>query len=154
MGADAPGENSGRTDRRSATDRLAWYERFRETLHTKTPDEFSRELPGLVEQLGTAAQSDPDSVRFLIGISLSRNETLLDYTLERVDQDGTVSTLKEPISTNHRYLTVPYPPDPHVDAAGLRGALLVSLEAQLRQADDEETGPSIARLWDQLHGER
>ncbi|MDX1744517.1 MAG: hypothetical protein R3324_01150 [Halobacteriales archaeon] len=154
MGADAPGDNSGTTDRPSASDRLVWYERFRETLKAKTPDEFARELPGLVDQLAETTRSAPDTDRFLIGVSLSRNETLLDYTLEQVQEDGGVSTLKEPISSNHRYVTVPYPPDPHVDAAGLRGALLVSLEAQLRQADDEKTDPSIARLWDQLHGER
>lgn len=155
MGADAPDDSTLRGPRRGESDveRLQWCERVRTALQEKTADDVARELPGLVDRLASVSSEVEDTRRFFVGVSLSRNDTLLDYSLSRVGGDATVETLKEPVSTDHRYLTFAYPPDPHFDAAALRGALLGTVEAHLRALTAKEDIPRIARLWDHLHGD-
>lgn len=126
-GDDRPGSSDGIVDR---------YEAVREQVRAMDPDAVDRQLPNLVATLADASADDEETLQFVVGVSFSQNDTLLDYSLDRlVDVDGLdrprVETLKPAVSLDHRYLTFPYPPDPQFDAGSLRGALIVSIEEEL-----------------------
>lgn len=130
------------------------YEAIRATLTESPAEDFVHQLPNLVEEIRTISRTNDDILRFQIGISFSRNQTLLDYHLSRVvaTENGTrVQETKSPVSQNHRYLQFTYPPDPEATADGLRGAVLAILDQELleiRQAQAQaESKESIADLW-------
>lgn len=139
------------------------------TLLDMDPDEVARQLPHLVETVVAESRFSEDTEKFVIGVSLSRNHTLLDYRLERVVVDDAydspwLETLKPAVSTSHEYLTFTYPPDPNFDAAALRGALLAVFEHERTRSpftrspseskDDGETETSgrLSNLLSQLVG--
>lgn len=105
----------------------------------------ARQLPHLAEQLAERAADDVSTLQFVVGVSSSRNQTLLDYRLDRwVETDDGVrrEVLKPPVSEQHRYVTFPYPPDPTLDEPALRGALLAAIERELavRGWPEDEAG--------------
>lgn len=111
------------------------HERIRETVRLMDADEVSRQLPNLVDTVASESANAPETAHFLIGVSFSRNDTLLDYRLDKyvVDERSgqpRYESLKSAISVEHVYLTFPYPPDPNFSADAFRGALLVEMEEQ------------------------
>lgn len=129
------------------------YRTIRDELVTTPADELAHQLPSLIEEIAEISQQD-DTVRFLAGVSFTQNYTLLDYHLDRVveTEDGRrVEEIKTAVSQNHRYLRFSYPADPAFDARALRGALLASLDRELRELeralDRAETDDSISDLW-------
>ncbi len=124
-------------DRARASDRLVdRYEAIRERVRAMDDDDVARQLPNLVTTVAEASTDAEATLQFVVGVSFSQNDTPLDYSLDRlVDVEELdrprVETLKPAVSPDHRYLTFPYPPDPHFDAGTLRGALLLSIEEEL-----------------------
>lgn len=142
---------------------------MRNTVLQMDDDTIARQLPHLVEEVAERSTDDVKTLQFVVGVSISRNETLLDYSLDRVVDHGQgdprLETLKPPVSDEHPYLTFPFPPDPTFDAETLRGALLASLDRQLAHhgwpspevadADGEDAdseGSWFAELRRQLRG--
>lgn len=139
------------------------YQDIRSTVIEMDADAVARQLPRLAETIATESVERDGVLSFVIGVSLSTNDTLLDYRLEALVEDGSdgphLETLKPAISRDHLYLTFSYPPDPHFDAGALRGALLEVIERCLHQADftrgpsePEETPPFSSRVSDLLTG--
>lgn len=140
------------------------YEAIRSAIREMEAREVARQLPNLVETVVSESTPPEDTVKFIIGISFSKNETLLDYRLERLVQLEEserlyLDVIKPAVTHEHHYITFAYPPDPHFDAAALRGALLVALErgferggARLEPTDTDsvdETGLSgrLSDIW-------
>ena len=136
---------------------------LRAALLDMDAEEMARQLPNLVETVAEHAADDVPTLQFVIGVSFSRNETLLDYRLDRlvvIDRLRTphLETLKPPVSARHEYLTFRYPPDPTFDAKSFRGALLAATERQLADRGwpmgDEEAnggeGDGPGSLWGEL----
>lgn len=120
------------------------YETIRSAVRQMEPDDITRQLPNLVDLVRTHSRNDEPTVRFIIGISFSQNETLFDYMLDQVREvDGTsqprFETLKPAVHDNHHYLVFAYPPDPQFDATTLRGALLTAIEDEATQMRGSST---------------
>lgn len=120
------------------------YETIRSAVRQMEPDDIARQLPHLIELIRTHSRNDEPTVRFVIGISFSRNETLFDYRLDRIaeiDESGQprYETLKPPVHDSHLYHVFAYPADPQFDAATLRGALLTAIEAEATQTRGSST---------------
>lgn len=110
------------------------YSEIQSNLASMPPEVIGRSLPNLVDTV--AAESSIEGTRrFRIGVSFSRQFRPLDYQLDRVyeSEEGgrAVESIKEPVSTNHRYLRFTYPRDPSFDACALRGALLAVVEGEI-----------------------
>lgn len=110
------------------------YSEIQSNLASMPAEVIDRSLPNLVDSVAAESTRD-DTRRFRIGVSFSRQYRPLDYQLDRVydDEDGDreVESIKEPVSTNHRYLRFTYPQDPSFDACALRGALLAVVEGEI-----------------------
>lgn len=131
-------------------DLAGWYADVRAALQEKPARDVARELPGLVDHL-----ADDDADHYVVGVSFTKNDTCLDYAVERVtvDDDGEprAETVKTPASGSHRYVQFTHPPDPGFDAAALRARLLGAVDEERRElANVEETGSSLADLWERL----
>lgn len=144
------------------------YAAVRSAVQAMDASEVARQLPNLVETIVAESTDSEDTVKFLIGISFSKNETLLDYRLERLvypeDADRPyLEAVKPAVTQEHIYVTFPYPPDPQFDAATLRGALLVALEKEFTRGattshqpdpDDEDDRDGLTRrisdFWRQI----
>lgn len=123
---------SGSSEETTKPDRL---ESFRAIVNDLEADEIDRQLPNLVETI-VERSAEPETEKFVIGISLSKSDTLLDYRLERLVRDEEIDhprleTLKPAVSGTHLYLTFPYPPDTRFTAEALRGAILTTIEKNL-----------------------
>lgn len=110
------------------------FDAIRSTVKSLDPQDVERQLPNLVKAV-VEKSSDPDTQMFVIGISSSKSDTLFDYRLERLVYDSDIEhnrleTLKPAVSSDHLYLTFPYPPDPNFTAESLRGAILTTIENQ------------------------
>ena len=143
---------------------------MRNTILAMDGRDVARQLPNLVEEVVERVDDDVRTLQFVVGVSVSRNATLLDYRLERLVDNGQPAprreTLKPPVSDSHRYLTFRLPPDPGFGPETLRGALLTALERDLadhgwpasraagRNGEDEATDDSwLAGLRRQLRGQ-
>lgn len=130
------------------------YRTIRDELVATPIDELGHQLSSLIRDITETSRRD-DTIRFLVGVSFTRNYTPLDYHLDRIvetENDGRhVEEVKAAISQNHRYLRFSYPADPEFDAPALRGALLASLDRELRDLertlDRAGTDDSISDLW-------
>lgn len=116
------------------------YEEIREILRQKTPEELDRELPGLIETVGTHSIGSQVTVRFVVGVSFTHQGTAFDYWLDRVidagdDRGLVIEEEKQAIDDDHRYVVFCFPPDRQFDAAGLRCALLATVEARIHEAE-------------------
>lgn len=122
----------------------ARFQAFRSTVKALDAQEVDRQLPNLVKTV-VDKSTDPETEMFVIGISFSKSETLLDYRLERLVDDGEIGqsrleTLKPAVSGTHLYLTFPYPPDSHFTADALRGAILTTIEKQVSSRSGGDPG--------------
>ncbi|MDX1744605.1 MAG: hypothetical protein R3324_01595 [Halobacteriales archaeon] len=110
------------------------YSEIQSNLASMSAEVIDRSLPNLVDAIETASSRETTR-RFRIGVSFSRQFRPLDYQLDRVyegDEGGReIESIKEPVSTKHRYLRFTYPPDPSFDACALRGALLAVVEGEI-----------------------
>lgn len=141
---------------------------MRSVLLEMPPEEVSRQLPNLVETIREESESSEDVQNFVIGVSFSKNDTLLDYRLERLVEypeydSPKLETVKPAVTGRHMYLTLVYPPDPKFDASTLRGALLTVIEQEhlppslsprrpsgnTGSVSDESSG-ILKRLWQSL----
>lgn len=131
-------------------------ESIRASVQRMDADTVGRQLPNLTDAIAREAQESGSQATLVIGIAFSKNDTLLDYRLDKVVADGDteprqLETLKAPVSTDLLYLTFPYPPDPYVDEEAIRGALLSALERSMFElepqadADSAEDGTSGER---------
>lgn len=147
------------------------FQNIRSTVREMDPDAVARQLPKLVELIADHSADDVPTIRFVVGVSFSQNETLFDYRLERlVPSDDSerplLETIKPAVNSDHFYLLFAYPPDPYFDASALRGALLGAIEDQIavlsssdgpHEADSlpvdeaDEGSTLISRLRAQLH---
>ena len=132
-------------------DLAGWYDDVRAALQAKPAADVARELPGLVDHL----TGDDEADHYVVGVSFTKNDTCLDYAVERVtvDEDGQphTETVKTPASGSHRYVQFTHPPDPQFDAAALRARLLGAVDRERRElANVEGTGSSLADLWERL----
>lgn len=130
------------------------YETIRSAVRQMEPDDIARQLPHLIDLVRTHSGSDEQTVRFVIGISFSQNETLFDYRIDRIaesDEAGQprYETLKPPVHDGHLYLVFAYPPDPNFDAATLRGALLTAIEDEATQTRGSSSRPDADRSTDE-----
>lgn len=128
------------------------YRALAESIRQDRPDDVGRQLPGLVDTIVSESVERPEIIRFHVGISVSANHTLFDYCLDRVsplnDENHRVEPIKEPISTEHHYLSFTYPRDPHFDVDGLRGALLSTLDRRIRELEGSTNDRGEDRLSD------
>lgn len=134
-------------------------ESIRASVQRMDADTVGRQLPNLTDAIAREARESGSHATLVIGIAFSKNDTLLDYRLDKVMADGEteprqLETLKAPVSTDLLYLTFPYPPDPYVDEEAVRGALLSALERSMFElgghtdADSSEDGtPSESGPW-------
>lgn len=131
---------------------------IRDQLKSTAPEDIRLQLPNLVETIREMS-ADPETVRFLLGVSFTRDYTPLDYRLERYhsaddDKGNQVEAVKVPVSSSHGYLTVVYPPDPQFDGRALRAALLTAVERNVHTLEADPTasvtGSRLADLWEQL----
>lgn len=116
------------------TPKFGRFEAFRSTVKDLDPRDVNRQLPNLVKTV-VEKSSDADTQMFVIGISFSKSDTLFDYRLERLVYDSEIDhnrleTLKPAVSSEHLYLSFPYPPDSNFTADALRGAILTTIENQ------------------------
>lgn len=135
------------------------YESIRDRLLEQSDLDIRHHLPNLVETLVEGA-NEPETVRFVVGVSFTRDHMPLDYRLERVYAPEEVDFLrreqmKTPVSQDHHYVQFVYPPDPHFDADALRAALLATIEGALQaieegQDADLSSGSSLSDLWADL----
>lgn len=130
------------------------FETIRSVVRHMDPDDISRQLPHLIDIVRSHSTNDDQTVRFVIGISFSQNETLFDYRLDRIaesDEPGQprYETLKPPVTDGHFYLVFSYPADPNFDAATLRGALLTAIEDQATQTRGSSSRPDAERSTDE-----
>ena len=127
------------------------YEAIRETLIEQTESDIAHHLPNLVETIIDASH-DPETVRFVGGVSFTRDSTPLDYYVSRLYQPDDVDfvrqePLKLPVSRNHHYVAFVYPADLGFDAGNLRAILLTVVESTLHSimdsdGDYQETKPT------------
>ena len=127
------------------------YDSIRDLLLGKPAHEIGHELPGLIESVKRQSVLTDDTLRFVIGVSFTKQGTCFDFWLDRVvdtaDRDvPKVASVKEPINADHRYVTFEYPPDPDFDAGDIRAALLTTIEANLHQTDFEPEGQEESSL--------
>lgn len=125
------------------------FDEIRQILLGKSSDEISRELPGLIETVQTQSLGKDDTKRYLIGISFSKRGTCFDYFIDRVidvdhQENHNVEVIKEPVSSEHQYITFQYPPDQAFDGAALRGVLLSTIEREVEDQSHEEKGSQSA----------
>lgn len=108
---------------------------IREILLNKSPQDLSRELPGLIDKINSPSEDLGEIIRYAVGVSFSKNGSCFDYwinaiiTLEDRD-DYRTHSMKDPVTSSHDYVTFFYPPDPYFDAQTLRGVLLAAIEEQ------------------------
>lgn len=129
------------------------YETIRSAVRQMEPDDIARQLPHLIDLVRTHSWNDEPTVRFVIGISFSQNQTLLDYRLDRIadfDDSGQprYETLKPPVQDSHFYLVFAYPSDPQFDATTLRGALLTAIEDEATEMRSSSTQTEAGRSAD------
>lgn len=135
----------------------AHYRDIRNWLVDQSERDLRHHLPNLVETLAEAS-NDPETVRFLVGVSFTRNHTPLDYLLERYYDPEDVDFLRHdpmklPVSGDHHYVRFVHPADPKFGGAALRAALLSALETalySLEQEDQETSGSTLSDLWQEL----
>ena len=125
-------------------------------LRTTNPDDIGHQLPNLTESIRETS-TEPDTVRFHVGVSFTEDLGPLDYYLKRVidtERGRSVDDIKERASKRHLYLEFRYPPDPHFDVSALRGALLATIERDLHSIQDREEVETteVSGLWKQLSG--
>lgn len=134
------------------------YLAIRDQLQMTAPEDIRLQLPNLVETIRELS-TDPETVRFLLGVSFTGDYTPLDYRLERYytaddAETNQVEAVKVPVSATHGYLTVVYPPDPDFDGQALRTALLTAVERNVHTLEADPTasvtGSRLADLWEQL----
>ena len=134
------------------------YQAIRDQLRTTAPEDIRLQLPNLVDSIQELSV-DPETVRFLIGVSFTHDYLPLDYRLERYHapaetDSNRVDTVKFPVSATHGYLTIVYPPDPDFDGQALRSVLLSAVERKLHTLETDPTatvtGSRLADLWEQL----
>lgn len=133
------------------------YVAIRDWLLAQSERDIIHHLPNLVETI-TDGSEDPDTVRFVGGVSFTQKHTPLDYRLDRVYAEDDVDfyrreSLKLPISQEHHYVRFVYPPDPDFGAKALRSVLLTSVESTLytsEQANEEPSPGRLSRLWPNL----
>lgn len=134
------------------------YESIRERLLSQSELDIRHHLPNLVETL-VEGSNEPETVRFLVGVSFTQEHTPLDYMLERVYAPEEVDfhrrdEMKLPVSQDHHYVQFAYPPDPQFDADALRAALLTSIEERLKTIEENDaamtSGSSLSDLWADL----
>ena len=136
------------------------YQEIRDWLLTQDERDVRHHLPNLVETVAEAAK-DPETIRFLVGVSFTQNHTPLDYMLERWFAPDDVDFLRRdpmklPVSRDHHYVRFVHPADSKFDGAALRAALLSALETVLYMLEDEhrdhlgdeDRGASHTRLSD------
>lgn len=121
------------------------YQLIRDILLGKTPTDIRHELPNLVEMITEYSQSN--TIRFIIGVSFSTNDTCFDFWIDRIfdpvgEEGHRVEELKPPVNPNDAYLTVVYPPDREFNAAALRGCLLSRVEQHLAHEDGGQQSDS------------
>ena len=108
---------------------------IREILLNKSPQDLSRELPGLIDEINSPSEDFGEIIRYAVGVSFSKNGSCFDYwinasiAIEGRDDHQTHS-MKDPVTSTHNYVTFFYPPDPHFNAQTLRAVLLAAIEEQ------------------------
>ena len=108
---------------------------IRRVLLEKTPDDLSRELPGLIEEIKKPSNETGETIRYAVGVSFSKSGSCFDYWLNQTvimdgDDEYRTRVIKAPVTQEHNYVTFYYPPDPSFDGETLRGVLLAMVEEQ------------------------
>lgn len=144
------------------------YDQFRETVIDLKADDVDKQLPRLVETVVEESEGSDQVLSFMIGVSFSRNNSLLDYRLEKLrlaDEPPSprLDTLKPAVSPDQLYITFSYPPDPNLTPKGLRSALLTAIESDYYQpertrgsgkksTEDDHTESRLGAIWNNLTG--
>lgn len=128
------------------------YEAIEEWLLAQSDRDIRHHLPNLVETLAELS-ADPETVRFLAGVSFTKNNTPLDYELVRFYAPDDVDFLRRDevklaVSQDHHYVRFVHPADPRFDAGALRAVLLSAMETALHSLEDDDEGSPRARLSD------